>query len=308
MRAIVIGGSGQIGSWLLRWLTERGHEALGTYANFSLPGLVRLDANELEGSAAWLRAQRAEVVFYPAGFTYVDGCQRDPRRAWAANVEQPLNLARAAADSGARFVFFSTDYVFDGQAGPYAEHDPTGPICVYGQTKLDAEHALTKALGYAQLTIRTSWVYGPEYQGKNFAYTLARTLREGRSLVCSSDQRSSPTYGPDVALAAVRLVEERRAGLVHVAGPQVIDRVQFARALAEAFALDPNLIVGRPTHETGPETPRPLRSGLLTRQLDRWLPGVMHPLSQTLKDFKDRLSDSGDWANPLARGTESARG
>src|SRR4051794_23680106 len=113
MRAVVVGGSGQIGGWLLRVLAQRGHDALGTYATTALPGLVRLDAADLEGSAAWVRGRGAEVVFYPAGFTWVDACEREPHRARAANLEQPLNLARAAAESGARFVYFSTDYVFD---------------------------------------------------------------------------------------------------------------------------------------------------------------------------------------------------
>ena len=78
------------------------------------PGLVPLDAADLAAAAAWLREQRPDVVFYPAGFTWVDGCERDPARARAANLDQPLNLARVAAEVGARFVYFSTDYVFDG--------------------------------------------------------------------------------------------------------------------------------------------------------------------------------------------------
>ena len=173
---VVIGGSGQIGGWLLRVLAERGHEAVGTYATVPFPGLGPLDAAEPDGAAAWLREQAPDVVFYPAGFTWVDGCERDPARACAANLEQPLNLARAAAELGARFVYFSTDYVFDGVAGPYAEESPTNPLSVYGQAKLDAELALADELGDGALTVRTSWVFGPERQGKNFAYQLVRRL------------------------------------------------------------------------------------------------------------------------------------
>src|ERR1019366_2753823 len=123
----------------------------------------------------------------PAGFTWVDGCERDPAKARAANLEQPLGLARVAAEGGGRFVYFSTDYVFDGQNGPYAEDAPTNPLSVYGRVKRDAERALTDALGDAVLTVRTSWVFGPERQGKNFAYQLARTLAAGKPLVCPSD-------------------------------------------------------------------------------------------------------------------------
>src|SRR5262245_60471787 len=107
MRAIVIGGSGQIGGWLLRVLAARGHEAVGTYATVAYPGLVHLDAAD-HAAADWVRSQRADVLFYPAGFTWVDGCERDPARARAANLEQPLRLALAAAEDGGRVVSFST--------------------------------------------------------------------------------------------------------------------------------------------------------------------------------------------------------
>ncbi|HEV3164136.1 MAG TPA: SDR family oxidoreductase [Isosphaeraceae bacterium] len=300
MRAVVIGGSGQIGGWLLWWLAERGHEGVGTYNSVAMPGLVHLDAADRAGSAAWIKAQKPDVIFYPAGFTWVDGCERDPQRALAANLEQPLNLARVGAELGARFVYFSTDYVFDGRAGPYTEADPIGPLCVYGQSKLDAEHALARELGDAQLTARTSWVFGPERQGKNFAYQLARALREGQTVPCPSDQVSSPSYGPDVARAAVLLAEARCAGLIHVAGPEVLDRVRFAQALAKGFGLDPTGIVARTTQELAQQAPRPLRGGLLTPRLDQWSRGLMRPLSACLLDFLERLSGSEGWSNPIA--------
>src|SRR4051794_22510804 len=142
MRAVVVGGSGQIGGWLLRTLAERGHTTVGTYATVAFPELVHLDASDLSGAASWLRAQAPDVVFYPAGFTWVDGCERDPARARAANVDQPLNLARAAAEGGARFVYFSTDYVFDGRDGPYDESARPRPLSAYGRSKLEAERAL----------------------------------------------------------------------------------------------------------------------------------------------------------------------
>jgi dTDP-4-dehydrorhamnose reductase len=229
------------------------------------------------------------VVFYPAGFTWVDGCERDPARARSANLDQPLNLARTAAEIGARFVYYSTDYVFDGHQGPYVEDAPTNPLSIYGQAKRDAEIAIIEALGAAALILRTTWVFGPERQGKNFAYQIFRTLGEGRILPCPSDQVSTPSYGPDVALASVRLVESGQHGIVHVAGPETTDRLRFARALAVAFGLDASLIVARTTAELGQGAPRPLKGGLLTPRLDTLLPGAMKPLSASLDDFKARL-------------------
>lgn len=301
MRAVIIGGSGQIGGWLLRHLAERGHEAIGTYATVPTPGLIPLDAADLSAAAAWLRSQSPDLVFYPAGFTWVDGCERDPDKARSANLDQPLNLARASAELGARFVYFSTDYVFDGVSGPYPETAPTRPLSVYGQAKRDAEETLERELGDLQLTVRTSWVFGPERQGKNFAYQLIRTLSAGKPLVCPSDQVSSPSYGPDVARAVVELVEDRQSGLIHVVGPEVLDRVRFARAIATAFGLDPGLIEGKTTEELGQGAPRPLQGGLLTPRLDAWRPGLMRPLDAALADFRARLVSDEGWADPVPR-------
>jgi dTDP-4-dehydrorhamnose reductase len=290
LRAVVIGGSGQIGGWLLRVLKERGHRGVGTYSTNPFPELSRVDAADRDAAAAWLKEQSPDVVFYPAGFTWVDGCERDPARAYAANLEEPMNLARGAAASGARFVYFSTDYVFDGTSGPYSEESPTNPLSVYGRAKLDAERALSAELGAGQLTIRTSWVYGPERQGKNFAYQLVRTLSAGQPLVCPSDQISSPSYGPDVARATVMLAEERQSGLIHVVGPDVIERVRFAQEIAAALGVDPGRIEGKPTAALGQGAPRPLRGGLLTTRLDAWRPGLMPPLTTCLEDFVEKLN------------------
>ncbi len=299
MCAVVVGGSGQIGGWLLRTLADRGHEAVGTYATVEYPGLQRLDAADLAASAAWVRDQRPDVVFYPAGFTWVDGCERDPAKARSANLEQPLNLARAAAEAGARFVYFSTDYVFGAHGGPYAEDAPTDALSAYGKSKLEAEQALAEALGDRQLTARTSWVFGPERQGKNFSYQLAKALSAGKALECPTDQVSSPSYGPDVARAVVVLVEAGHSGLIHVAGPEVMDRLRFARGLARGFGLDPSPILGRTTAELGQGAPRPLSGGLLTPRLDALLPGIMRPLAESMADYRDRLATTEGLAQPL---------
>ena len=134
MRAVVVGGSGQIGGWLLRTLADRGHEAVGTYATVAYPGLVQLDAADLAAAAAWLVEQEPDVVFYPAGFTWVDGCERDPARACSANVEQPLNLARVAAEIGATVRLFLHRLRLRGRpAAPTPRTSPTNPLSVYGR-------------------------------------------------------------------------------------------------------------------------------------------------------------------------------
>ena len=305
MRAVVVGGSGQIGGWLLRVLAERGHEAIGTYHSVAYPGLEHLDAAEADRAARWLEARRPEVVFYPAGYTYVDGCQRDPARALAANRDQPLNLALAAQRAGARFVYFSTDYVFDGRQGPYDEEAPTNALSAYGRSKREAEQALSQSLGERALIVRTSWVFGPERQGKNFAYQLVRTLRKGQTLACPSDMFSSPSYAPDVARAAVVLAEGGHSGIIHVAGPEVMSRAEFARRLAAGFGLDPAAIVTRPNAELPQAAPRPLSGGLLTPRLDAIAPGIRRPIAPSRADFLARLEAREGWLDPRGEASEA---
>ena len=298
MRAVVVGGSGQIGGWLLRHLAARGHEASGTYNTVAFRDLVHLDGADLDAASAWLRELRPDLVFFPAGYTYVDGCERDPAKSQAANVEQPLGLGRVAAEVGARFVYFSTDYVFDGSNGPNSENDPPGPINVYGRSKLDAERALSEALGELVLIVRTSWVYGPERQGKNFAYQLVRSLRQGRPLTVPTDMISNPSYGPDVAEVSVLMAERGLSGLFHVVGPEVMPRVEFARALANGFGLDPALILGKTTAELGGATRRPLVGGLRSERLEALAPGRMRRVPASIADFRRCLSSGEGWADP----------
>ncbi len=301
MKAVVIGGSGQIGNWLLKHLAERGHEGVGTYATVPTPGLEPLDAADPD-AAAWVRGQKPDVIFYPAGFTWVDGCDRDPARSRAANLEQPLAIARAGAEVGARFVYFSTDYLFDGQNGPYTEDATPRPLNEYGRGKLEAEERLADELDDQVLIARTCWVYGPERQGKNFAYQALKAFKAGKTLACPSDQAANPSYGPDVALAAILCAEVNWGGIVHLAGPDYLDRAAFARSIAAAFGMDRAGIQGVPTPEPAPGiAARPLAGGLISDRLGGYLPGVMRGVHEALADFQGRVSaGEAPWANPLA--------
>jgi len=301
LRAFVVGGSGQIGGWLLRVLEARGHQGVGTYSTREFPGLIPFNAGDRDAVKALIERHRPDVVFYPAGFTWVDGCERDEPKAMAANLHEPRQVAEAAAEAGARFVYFSTDYVFDGVSGPYAEDAEPNALSVYGRSKRDAELALEKSLGDRVLIVRTSWVFGPERQGKNFAYQLVRGLSQGKAMTCPSDLVSSPSYGPDVARAVVELVERGASGLLNVAGPEVMGRVDFAKAVARAFERDEAGIVSRLNDELGQAAPRPLNSGLLIDRLEQALPGRMRPLDVSLRDFRSKLEspELRPWVEPI---------
>jgi dTDP-4-dehydrorhamnose reductase len=267
VRALIIGASGQLGGHLLAQLRARGHLAVGTYATFAAPDLVKLEVEDDRAVEAALADVRPDVVLLPAGWTWVDGNEDDPARSRRTNCEQPLALARRCRDAGALFVTYSTDYVFDGAAGPYAEDDPPRPLSVYGRAKLEAEEGLRGELPGQHLLLRTTTVFGPERQGKNFVYQLLRRVRKGDAMVVPSDQWATPSYGPDVAAATLALLEQEARGTWHVSGPDFLDRATFARLACRVFDLDPSKVDARPTADLKQRAARPLLGGLRTDKL-----------------------------------------
>jgi dTDP-4-dehydrorhamnose reductase len=261
VRALVIGASGQVGAALSVSLTARGHHVVGTHAGTSGAATRRLDLTDTAATEQLIAETSPDWVFCAAGLTHVDRCESEPEEAYRINRDAPAAAARVAARRGARFVYYSTEYVFDGVAGPYAEVDRPNPLSVYGRSKLEGERAVLEA-SPAALIIRTTVVYGPEPQGKNFVYQLLRRLRAGERMIVASDQRSSPTYNEDLAAASVELAEHHVAGVIHVAGPEVVDRYAFARTACAVFGLDPGLLTPAPTAELGQRAARPLNAGL----------------------------------------------
>jgi len=268
MRALVIGGSGQVGAALEGILVARGHTAVATHHRVPQPGTVQLDVRDEAATARLMTDAAPDVVFCPAGLTVVDYCEDHPDEAFVANCEAPARAAALAAERGAAFVFFSTEYVFDGRDGPYGEDDPVAPLSVYGRSKLDGERAVMAANARA-LVVRTTVVYGPEPQGKNFIYQLRRRAAAGEPLKVPADQRSSPTFNVDLAAATIDLVERAARGVVHVAGPSVIDRYAFARMACDVFALDARLVVPVMTADLQQRAARPLNAGLRIERVRR---------------------------------------
>jgi dTDP-4-dehydrorhamnose reductase len=274
MRALVIGASGQVGGALLRALRARGHDAVGTWAHEACAGLVPLDLTDSAATERLVAAARPDWVLCPAALSHVDYCEEHPAEAFAANLHGPLVAAQAAARAGAGFVYYSSDYVFDGGDGPYAEDARPHPLGVYGQSKWEGEQAVRGALERV-LVVRTSVVYGPEHQEKNSAYQLIRACRSGKGFRPAVDQRVSPSYNADVAAATVECCERELRGTWHLAGADVLDRLAYARLICRVFDLDTSCLTPTTTAELGQKAPRPLNGGL---RIDRAQAELRTPL------------------------------
>ena len=274
MRALVIGASGQVGAALGQQLSARGHSWIGTYAGVPRPGLVPLDVTDAGATRRLIDEAAPDWVFCAGALTHVDHCEEHPEEAFRVNRDAPGLVARAAAERGAGIVYYSTEYVFDGERGPYAEDDPVRPISIYGRSKLEGEDAVRQA-NPRSVIARTTVVYGPEPQGKNFVYQLLKRGRAGESMRAPADQISSPTYNVDLAAASVELAERDLTGVYHVAGSDVLDRHAFARLVCRVFGLDEASLTPVSTAALGQRASRPLRAGL---RIDRARAALATPL------------------------------
>lgn len=268
MKTLVLGASGQVGSALVRLLPVE-EPCLGTCHRFRLPGLVPLDLGDVPALEGLLRQYRPDVCFLPGAWTHVDGAEQHPGDCRRINVDAVACVAKCLAEQGGTLILFSTDHVFPARDRLWREDEPVAPVSVYGRSKVEAETVLRDILPGRHLILRTSWVYGPDPQGKNFVCRVRDTLRRGETLVVPSDQWGQPTFAPDLARTAWNLVRRQACGTFHVVGPRWLDRLTWARIVAGYLGLDDRHIEGRPTAELGTIAPRPLRVGLDSGKLRR---------------------------------------
>jgi len=244
MRLFITGIRGLVGRHVARAAAAQGIGVFGCDSEAVKDGgfeAVKADITKpAEISAAVARA-RPDAVIHAAAMTGVDDCERRRALASEVNVGGTANVCRAAAAAGAKLVFTSTAYVFDGRKGRYAESDVASPLNHYAETKRLAELEVLRLddCAVSRLDVPYGWNPG----GKdNFATWLVKSLRAGERVSVVGDQFNSPTYAPDLAGALLELCKGGYAGVYHTAGGDRISRLDFAVAAAHAFKLDDSLI------------------------------------------------------------------
>jgi dTDP-4-dehydrorhamnose reductase len=241
-RAMVFGASGQLGVELTRELSARGY-AVAAF------GRAQLDITDAPAVEAAFAQGAAELVFNAAAYNQVDVAEREPQAAFEVNALAVRNLALACRQADARFVHFSTDYVFDGRAHrPYVEQDATRPLGAYAVSKLAGE-AYAQAYLDEPLVVRTCGVFGPAGRTTargNFVELMLRLAASGQPIRVVEDHIASPTFAPWLAARTIDLVERRQSGVFHIGGGTAISWFQYAQAIFEAAGLKPPL---QPTNE-----------------------------------------------------------
>jgi dTDP-4-dehydrorhamnose reductase len=223
---------------------------------------------------AALLAFQAQAVLHAGAFTDVDACERDPLQAWRVNVGGTEQVARACRALGARLVAVSTDYVFDGEAGPYREEDRPHARGTYARSKLCGEEAAL-LLAPDCAVARVAVVYSGRPGAKStFATQIVEKLSRGEPVKAFLDQFVSPTLAANGAAMCLEvLLETRHRGPIHLSGATVLDRVDFAHRVARRFGLAGEIVPVR-TADVNLPAPRPLRGGL---RVDRAASMLAHP-------------------------------
>ncbi|MGI8778327.1 MAG: dTDP-4-dehydrorhamnose reductase [Acidimicrobiales bacterium] len=245
MRVLVTGAAGQLGRELV--------DAFATHEVVACDHAT-LDVGDRDLVLAAVTGAQPDAVVHAAAWTDVDGCEGDPDRAWRVNALGTRHVAQAARLAGARVCYVSTDYVFDGTATrPYTEWDATGPLSVYGRSKLGGE----AELGPDDTVVRTSWVCGRH--GRNFVRTVVDRAARGLDLKVVDDQHGCFTLASDLAAMIRRLVVERRPGVFHVTNQGATTWYRVARDALSIAGLDPGLARPITTRELDPPraAPRP---------------------------------------------------
>lgn len=275
MKILITGQHGQVSQELQKHLADLGE--------LIVLGRDQLDLSQPQNVAEPVRALRPDLIINAAAHTAVDQAESEPELAFAINATAPGILAEQAAELGIPLIHYSTDYVFDGgKTAPYTEQDATGPLGVYGSSKLAGEQAIGAA-GGQHLILRTSWVYSAH--GRNFLLTMQKLLQEREELRIVADQIGAPTWAGTIAQSTRQLIERWRDGnpgtwgTYHLTASGETSWFGFAQAIGQALVDEgKKCAVLHPIPSSDYPTPatRPLNSRLDCTRLQReW--GVHQP-------------------------------
>jgi dTDP-4-dehydrorhamnose reductase len=300
MRSLVVGASGFLGGAILERLRKSSCEAWGTCCSFPVGDLLPLDMKRKSEIAALFDWLRPHLVFQAAFNANVELCEEEPTATRNANVKGTEAIVEAVKKTATRFVFYSTDYIFDGTAGPYTEEDVPRPINEYGRQKLECEEIIQTELDdYA--IVRTTVVYGRERRKKNFVARLLASLSQGQRVSVPNDQYGTPTYVCNLADASLELARRHDVGVFNIVGSTLIDRYSFARRVAESFGLPSELILPVATSKLRQNARRPLQAGLLTGKVEQILKTRLCGVSDGLDRIREESEKAGEtWGRSSA--------
>ncbi|RQG96040.1 dTDP-4-dehydrorhamnose reductase [Natrarchaeobius chitinivorans] len=274
MDVLVLGAGGLLGSALVRRCLDRSIATVGTYHSTAPDFEIQLEHHNIRDTAAFrslLDTYQPDTVVNCAALTDVDGCETSEATAAAINGTAPGELAGVCAARDIQFVHISTDYVFDGTATePYTESEPTNPIQVYGESKLQGEQNVQET-DAASLILRLSFVYGvrgdtTELVG--FPAWVRETLRAGDDVPLFVDQQFTPTRAGQAAATILDFLETEATGIYHVASRSCVTPHEFGHKIARLQGANADLIQESERSDVSRDAPRPAYTCLDVRAVE----------------------------------------
>ena len=258
MKVLVTGVGGQLGYDVVEQLQARLIECKGF-------DLADFDITNAHATEAYIKDYKPDVVIHCSAYTAVDKAEDEPEKCWSVNVDGTENIAKVCREIDAKMIYISTDYVFPGTGEHFYEvDDATGPLSVYGKTKLAGEEAVKKWLQKYYI-VRISWVFGQN--GNNFVKTMLRLGREREELSVVCDQIGSPTYTADLAPLLCDMAVSDKYGIYHATNEGVCSWAEFATEIFKLAGLKTRV---KPitTAEYPTKAKRPFNSRLSKKCLD----------------------------------------
>ena len=265
MRIFISGASGLVGSNCLSWFIKQGADAIGSYFSYQTSNTVFFDTLHLDNSNNFnLNEFQAQIIVHCGALTHVDYCEDHVEESYEKTVVSTRNLLQLAEKYQAKLVYLSTDYVFDGEQGPYVETDAVNPLSIYAKHKLEAEREVM--LHHPDhLVLRITNVYGHEARNKNFVSRIIEQCQNNQALTLKlpKDQYATPVNALDVAKAMWLLLHDNRSGVFHIASTDFMNRVELAMTVLRHFPTAQYTLEVLTTDEMKQPAKRPLRGGLV---------------------------------------------
>ncbi|MDL2292411.1 dTDP-4-dehydrorhamnose reductase [Acholeplasma sp. OttesenSCG-928-E16] len=278
MKVLVTGAKGMLGSDIVSDLKELRIDHLGIDKEDG-------DITDCKKVLKIVNKYLPDVIIHCAAYTAVDQAEDDIKLCRNVNVNATKNLLEAAKKINAKFLFISTDYVFDGKKdAPYEIFDNRNPLSIYGKSKMDAENLVMEY--QKSFIIRTSWVFGKN--GKNFIKTMIALQKENKNISVVDDQVGSPTFTKDLSKAIIKMIDSNKFGIYHVTNEGYISWFDFAKMIFSELGVEA-LIKPISSDEFPAKASRPMNSKLSKKSLYEngfhKLPDIRDALKRYLKEL-----------------------
>ncbi|OJT94532.1 MAG: hypothetical protein JJ59_00175 [Candidatus Micrarchaeum sp. AZ1] len=269
-KVLIIGINGLVGSRFAA-LKNGSYDIYGTFNSHKNvnKNYFELDVTDRDATFRLIERIKPSYIIDTHAISNVEYCELHQEEAWKVNVEGTRNVAEASKKFAAKYIFFSTDYVFDGRKFNYTEKDKPHPLNYYAKTKLAAEYILS-ALDINHITIRTSVIYGNGSMNKiSFPLWVIDELRNSRSIRVVTDQYNKPTFSDNLVEFIEKLCKKDENGIFHITGSEFISRYEFAKLIAKTFNLNDKKILAITSAELNQVARRPGSVNLSTEKAER---------------------------------------